>query len=237
MMMNFYIPKNDDFNKLAVILPGYVSSKDDEHLTELGKFLTTKNYLGVSFNPTGTWGEGEDINKYNISQYLLDIDEVINKSKEKFERNFSEIVILGHSLGGKVSLLYAARNKNINKVVAIMPPTVDSAIKWVDGIRVSKRDNPINKDQIIEFKVPFSFIEDSLKYNVCEEVSKISCPVLLIAGQLDEKVLPEKVESIYKKVNEPKKYVLIEGVGHDYRFDKNQVGKVNEEIGKFISGT
>lgn len=238
LAMNFYIPKDKDFDKLAVILPGFLDSKDYDHLVELGKFLAEKNYLGVSFNPTGTWKNTENTGKYSISQYLLDIDEAILTAKEKFKQDFSEIIILGHSLGGKVALIYASRNKNIKMVVGIMPPNQQDWSKWKDnGLRVSVRNQPKNIIKLVSFKIPFSFVEDSLKYDLIEALSKIDCPILFIAGELDDVVLPEIVESIYQKAKEPKKYILIKGIGHNYRLFKDQIKKVNDEIGKFIFGT
>lgn len=233
---NFYIPKNKSFDKLVIILPGYLDSKDYPNIVKLGEFLTSKGYLAVSFDPTGTWESGGSIEKYSISQYLLDIKEVIKYSEQKFNKEFSEIIIVGHSLGGMVGLLYAAKNKEIKKVVVMMSPNKMPTLKWENEskIRISKRDCPGDKNKIVEFRVPFSFAQDSLKYDVLNEVSKINIPIFLMAGQNDEKIKTEIVKLVYKKANSPKKYIFLKGVGHDYRSFDDQIKKVNKEVWKFL---
>lgn len=233
---NFYIPENKSCNKLAVILPGFLDSKDYEHYSSLGKFLATKDYLSVSFDPSGTWESSGDIGLYSMTQYMNDINNVIKYSQENFNKNFSEIIMIGHSLGGRIALIYAARNKNINKAIGLMASNISPTKRNNGEARVSKRDYPGDKDRIIEFKVPFSFVEDTVKYDVLNEVSKINIPILLMAGENDEPERIKSLELIYKQANEPKKFVLLEGFGHNYRDNKDKMEKVNEEVERFISG-
>jgi pimeloyl-ACP methyl ester carboxylesterase len=232
---NFYIPLNKNYKKLAIILPGFLDSKDYKHYSNLGKFLATKDYLSVIFDPAGTWESGNDMKIYSMSQYLSDIDDVVNYAKDIFKKDFEEIIIIGHSLGGRIALIYAARNENISKAIGLMASNI-SPIKWNKREeRLSKRDYPGNKDMMIQFKVPFSFVEDAMKYDLLSEVSKINVPILLIAGENDEPERIESLKSIYEQANDLTKFVLMKGFGHNYRDNKDQMKKMNEEIWQFIS--
>ncbi|MDP1884428.1 MAG: alpha/beta hydrolase [Candidatus Moranbacteria bacterium] len=92
------------------------------------------------------------------------------------------------------------------------------------------RDLPEDRNKDIKFEVPYSHIEDKDRYNVLESVKKIKVPVILIAGELDDIVLPQEVEKIYDNANNPKRFVIIPGVDHDYRQNDEKIRIVNAEI-------
>ena len=71
-----------------------------------------------------------------------------------------------------------------------------------------------------------------MSFDIEEAVSKIHVPVIIVAGEADKICLPEDVRSIFEKANEPKKYVLLPGIGHDYRRSSSQIEIVNREIVK-----
>lgn len=82
----------------------------------------------------------------------------------------------------------------------------------------------------MEFKVPFSRVLDRDKYNALEDVKKLHTSLILIAGELDEIVLPGDVKKIYENANEPKRFVNIPKIGHDYRHNEPEINLVNEKI-------
>jgi len=65
-------------------------------------------------------------------------------------------------------------------------------------------------------------------------VKKVHVPIILIAGELDKLVLPEHLKLIFENANEPKKFIVIPKIGHDYRHNLNEVKIVNEEVLKNI---
>lgn len=232
-----------DTKGLAILCPGFLDTKDYQHLIELANDLAKNGYVAVRFDPTGTWESGGSVNQYSISQYLEDIRSIINfMLKEKAHRN---VFVIGHSIGGMLSILYAARDPRVTKVVSIMSPFAyvrpnrederGETSEWAaTGFHHSERDIP-NSDKIKEFSTPYSFVIDSRKYNARDEVSKLQAPLLLIAGEEDEHVPVEYMKMIYDSANEPKKLVVMEGMGHDYRHHPEEVKLINKEIISFRS--
>ncbi len=98
---------------------------------------------------------------------------------------------------------------------------------------ISFRDIP-GKTGKIEFRVPYSHIRDRDQYNVLEDVKKVHGPIIFVAGELDTTVLPEHVKMIYDNANEPKKFITIPGIGHDYRHNPEEIKRVNGEILKLL---
>ena len=229
-----HYPENKT-EKLAILCPGYLDSKDYKHLVGLAEALSSQGYTAVRFDPTGTWESEGNISDYTTTQYLEDIKNVLEYMLKQAGRK--QILLGGHSRGGQVSLLYAARDPRVSIVLGIMPSSRSMTAKlylfeeWKKtGFRISKRDLPDNKEQKIEFRVPFSHAEDLERYDVIKEVKKVKAAVVLIAGELDETVPQESVKEIFDNANEPKKFILMPNIGHDYRHDDSEIESLNKKI-------
>ncbi len=220
-------------NKLAVLCPGFLDTKDYPSFVSLSRELVKIGYTVVRFDPTGTWGSEGDISEYTTRQYLSDIKSVTDFMLAK--GNYTEIILSGHSRGGKMSILYAARNPQITKLVAIMPSpnnsTADSRLEeWEKNGFVLETRNVPNSDERKEFKIPFSHVEDRNLYDVFKDVQKVHVPVLFVAGECDDVISLQDVKDIFEVANEPKEFILVPTVCHDYRLDEEQIQKVNKEI-------
>ena len=147
-------PVKNLYQKLALVLPGYLDSKDYLNISGLANKLCILGYTVVRFNPTGTWDSEGEIEDYSITQYLKDIRSVYNFMVKNQKEKYNKTLIAGHSLGGMMSILYSARNKGIDGIIAIMAAQKfvrrenfqDKAIKWkIEKIKISKRDLPEDK--------------------------------------------------------------------------------------------
>lgn len=217
--------------KLAILCPGYLDSKDYDHLVQLATVLVERGFAVVRFDPTGTWESEGNISEYTTTQYLEDIKSV--KEYMLKDKNYTFILLGGHSMGGRMSLLYAPTDSEILSVFAIMSgykkaPSKNEE-KWkTDGVQINNRDIPKNKNEKRQYTVPFSFLEDSNKYNVLDTIGNLHIPVLLIAGEQDTLCTPEVMKTIFDKANQPKEFVIIPGIGHDYRQNSEQIKIVND---------
>ncbi len=219
-------------DKLAILCPGFLDSKDYTGLRELACRLNECGYAVVRFDPIGVWGSAGDIADYNITQYLKDIKVALEYMLEK--NNYTEILLGGHSRGGQMSLLYAARDSRITSVLAIMPsagPTKGiKRAKWEKIDYVGKRDLPFDREKIIEFKVPFKHVIDRDQYDVLSDIKKIKVPIIIIAGEIDEIVPAAEVKELFDNANQPKTFISLPNIGHDYRLNDNEVTLVNQKI-------
>lgn len=219
---------------LAVLLPGFLDSKDYLDLATLARVLETKGYFVVRFDPAGTWESGGDIKNYTMTQYLKDIKRVIDRVKSWSGMAFDKTTVIGHSFGAQVSISYGCRN-DVSGVVAIMAPYSPwrnmSREEWEKtGFRTSERKNPPPDNGYRTYKVPLSFAVDRSRYDTLNEVKSLNVPLILIVGSEDNTVPPEDVMKIYKAANQPKEIVILDGVGHDYKADPAQTGVVNRTV-------
>lgn len=225
-------------DKLAILCHGYLDSKDYDHLKTLAEDLAKGGYTAVRFDPIGTWESDGNISDYTTTEYLKNVKEVLEYMLK--QSSFKHILIGGHSRGGKVSILYAAQDPRISEVLGIMPSSVHRVRNFISSSRrllrysLSFRDSPKVKNQKKEFRVPFSHFEDLKKYDVLKDVKNIKVPLVLIAGEFDKLVPPETVRRIFDEANEPKKFILIPGIGHDYRHNPSEIRAVNDQILKAL---
>lgn len=224
-------------DRLAILCPGYLDSKDYTHLVDLANELIKQGYTIVRFDPTGTWESEGDISEYTNTNYLKDIKSVLEFMLVKYP--YKDVLLGGHSRGGTVSILYATRDPRITSVLGIMPSsehtfTAKKDAQWKkDGVSISSRDLP-DKSGVREFRVPYSHVDDRKRYDVVREVKRVKVPVLFIAGETDTIVPPQDVREIFKNANEPKKFILMPGIGHDYRHNPPEIKKVNTQIIKAL---
>ncbi|MFA5157872.1 MAG: alpha/beta hydrolase [Patescibacteria group bacterium] len=223
--------------KLAILLPGFLDSKDYPHLVDLDEKLKKLEYTTVRLNPTGTWGDSEDASKYTMTQYLADVDAEIKKQGQ-----YDEILLAGHSLGGTIALIYASRHPQVTTTIGIMSPTtyirdenLEKIEKWKkEGLKTSSRNLPEDETTSRKFILPYSFIEDAEQYDVVKEIPNFHGNMLLIAGELDDCVVPQQLKDIYNVANQPKVLIEMEGIGHDYRHNAREVESVNNNVINFL---
>jgi len=217
--------------ELVVFLPGYLDSKDYFSFREFSKSVTDLGFISARFDPAGTWESEGQISDYSITQYIKDVEAVINFVKGTHS-DLKNIILIGHSLGGLVSIAYASTHTDISMIIPIQPPQMKS---WGnEKFRVSNRDLPFDSKKSREYKTPYSFALDSKRYNAKELVSKVTVPIFLIAGENDEGIPPKTVKEIFNNANEPKKFILLKGIGHDFRHSKKETVVVSKKISAIL---
>ncbi len=224
-------------DRLAILCPGYLDSKDYNHLVGLAEELTKGGYTVIRFNPTGTWDSEGSIEEYTTTQYLADIKNVLEYMLAK--RKYSHILLGGHSRGGRVSVLYATRDSRITLVLVVMTsgtPVIDNRRKQAEelGFTIETRDVPGERGER-EYRVPLSHFQDNDQYDLIKSVKEIKVPIVVVAGGADVLVNPDWTKKIYDNANKPKKFILMKSVGHNYRQNIQEVKAVNDKIIEAIS--
>ena len=60
---------SDDSNKIALVLPGLLDTKDYTHMVSFVDFLSSKGYFALSFDAPGTWESSGGVELYTTSNY------------------------------------------------------------------------------------------------------------------------------------------------------------------------
>lgn len=226
-------------NKLAVLMPGWLDSKDYLDITTVAEALNTIGFTAVRFEPIGTWDSDGTIEDYSVTSYIKSVSDVINYMEEANGKPFDVVVSGGKSLGGLVSTIVASRDKRISGVLSLVAPLTlfrGTETAWEkNGVRHSKRDLPDKPDEYIDLSVPWSYAEKAQQYNVFDALKNLHVPILFVVGEKDEKFPPEVVKEAYDTASEPKRMVVIPGATHDYRKQGDEMlKKVTDEVLLFV---
>ena len=96
------------------------------------------------------------------------------------------------------------------------------------------RDIPGSEGKSREYLVPHALTIDSQQYSAIDAVPKVHVPILFIAGEKDIVIPKEEVDEIYQKANEPKDFLLMPHIGHDYRHNVEEIAVGNDEIIRWL---
>ena len=206
--------------KLALLLPGYLDSPDYLHMKTFDIGLKKMGYTTEKLDPCDLWKTG-DTKDYTITNYIEQIKNTIDSYKSQ---NPSEVILIGHSMGGFVAIVAGSKINEVSKIVSLCSPPdrLGSAESW-EGKRnrVSKRDLPNNPKKYRTFSIPYSFAEDGLKYSAVEEARKMHKPLMIFIAQDDTVCPPKLTEQIVVSANEP--YVVRQpNMGHDFRHSQKE---------------
>lgn len=227
---------NENADNLALVLPGRLDTKDYENMKGHVAYLASKGYFAVSFDPPGSWESAGSIEMYTMTNYLKAINELIEYYGNK------PTLLLGHSRGGSMAVLAGLRNPLVTKFVAIFSACSYAPGKYSGnpdqewekrGYKINKRDVPGSSDKFVEYKLPYSFVEDSGQYDMYEELSKSKKPKLFVYGERDELVPPKLAKEVFGIASEPKELASINS-DHDYRKHPELIDEVNVIVGRFL---
>ncbi len=240
--LKLHVPST--FQKFVIISPGFLDTKDYPHITELANDLASEGYLVARYDPLGTWEGGDEITNYTITNYLLSISKITEYLTENF--HLQKGILIGHSLGGLLSFVYASNDSRIEKVIGIMPATVETfrrlmseknlSIHAKNAFYTALRDIPGEKGRSKTFWVPVSFFRGlfSLEKQIFLALQNTKVHKIFIAGEKDDVVYPSEVKKMYSMAASPKKFVLLKGIDHDYRRSTETIQRVNRVVVELV---
>jgi len=229
---------------LAFVMHGLGGFKEAPHIETFAKAFVENGYAAVRFDTTNSIGESEG--KYEdatITNYYEDLEDVITwaKSQKWYQEPFC---LAGHSLGGVSVALYAERHPEKVKAVAPISTVVSGKLstetheyrgtieEWKKtGWHV--RESRSKPGMIL--KLPWSHMEDRLKYDLLPEAHKLTMPVLLIVGEKDDGTPPEHQKTLFDKLSNMKELHIIKGAPHTFR-DPAHLKEIKEIFDHWIKG-
>lgn len=192
-------------------------------------------------------GHSSPFNKERTVNYLHDYawDELNELIETAFSRD-KKIILIGHSDGGTIALLYAARfPKNIVACITMAahvinePETIAGIKPAIDAFKAGKLVGleKYHGNQTEELFYAWANTWKSAEFrdwNICAEIESIRCPVLAIQGLTDQYGTEKQLELIKASVSGKVKTVLLPTCGHHPHLElPNQVVS---EIQQFLEG-
>lgn len=220
--------------KLAIVIPGRLDTKDYIHNTSLVNALAARGYYALSFDPPGTWESPGSIDLYTTSSCIKAVNELIEYYGNK------PTVLAGHSRGGTVAMLVGPVHPAVTHFAAIFSyfgaPSDPEPERIENGALVSYRDLPPGTEKTDEqkrFDLPLSYFADGAQYDALPALRSCTKPKLFLYGMRDTMNDPEDVKKAYAESAEPKRMEAIDAE-HDYRLSMQAVERVNSAVERFL---
>ncbi len=182
-------------------------------------------------------GKSEGIPAERLDGYF----EAIELLSEEFKLN--KFYIGGHSMGGAISLLYAAaHSERVMGTIVIasssslpVNPMIFQLVKenFPMMVKTSLQFSFEREDEDVKFyrglteemlkkngpDVLYKDMKACNEYSIKEKVSEINSPVLIIAGERDKLVPYDNVTDFYSRLTTKKELLTIERCGHMIPFE------------------
>jgi alpha/beta superfamily hydrolase len=241
-----YIP--DAAPALALLICHGLNARGSQGLriyAQLAEAACKEGFVALVFDFRGVGKSTGDFD-YGMGE-RQDVKCALNYLASKPEVASNSIFVVGHSLGGAVSL-YALRNETRVKGLVLWstPKNHDYNVrKFIARTRgklglytfviLSRIDKIFNVSRLFTLEVygirlRQRYVREKLmKINECEAASKLhGIPLLIIIGEKDIIVGVDEAQEIYKAANEPKTLQIIESADHIFK------GKEQELIAKTL---
>lgn len=217
-----------DSEKLAIVLPGRLETKDYAHVKSHVQHLGKLGFHAISFDPPGTWESPGALSLYTTPNYCRAVNEIIEHFGNK------QTLLVGHSKGGSVAMLVAIENTHVEGFIAIM--STAAAIpdnEWEEnGFHTFYRDLPPGdgpSTEQREFKLPYAYFENQLM----ADLKSYPKPKLFVWGKHDYPEQSDAVKEAFVISAGPKEIYELNS-GHGYRYNSSAIEKVNAEMTRFV---
>ncbi len=194
--LNFY---QNGHEQLVIVAPGWCMTKDSDAFKSIFEFFA-KYFDVICFDFRG---HGKSGGLYTFTaKELMDTDAVVRFARKY---KYNRIYLVGFSLGAAMAVIYAAKSRFIDKVIAVSAPADFDKIEnqmW----KKEAWGEAFKKFELVRFASirPCPIWFDKIK--PVDVVDKIKAPVLFIAGEKDPTVHPWHTKELYDKAKCIKKY-------------------------------
>lgn len=216
------------FRTAILIIHGFVGGTYDQE--NLANYLElNKKYDVFQFTLPG-----HDVNLSKV-KYTEWITSSEDKLKWLIDNGYTNIYLIGHSMGGVIATYLATKYKEIKKLVLAAPSfqylnVVEKKLNIADSLKQTPEViKEYGGDEIISrfLKLNVSGTKEFMKlvreyYNYPKD---LTCPVLIIQGKSDNVVPITSSKYVYDNVKSRiKKIVYVDGLTHEvFKSDKDEV--------------
>lgn len=220
------VEDNPDSKGLVFVMHGLGGFKEQPHIQTFSDAFREKQFTVVTFDTTNSIGESEG--KYEdatTTNYYEDLEDVIDwASKQGWYKE--PFYLAGHSLGGFSVALFAENFPSKVRAVAPISTMVSGKLsfkskEYRDYLEEWKKTGwkiaeSKSKAGVIK-RLPWSHMENRLKYDLLSKANMLTMPVLMIVGVNDESTPPEHQKILFDAVPGSKEFHVIKNAPHTFK--------------------
>ncbi|MGH2575383.1 MAG: alpha/beta hydrolase family protein, partial [Ignavibacteria bacterium] len=234
---NLYIPKwmEKDSTNPAIVWPhGGPEWQEKNLFNKFFQILTNRGYIVIAPNFRGSTGYGKSFQHKIYKDWggaeFKDILGSVEYLKNSGYADKNKIAVVGGSFGGFMTLTCVTKAPDIWKcAVDIFGPAnlftfLDSIPEYWKPATIALVGDPEKDKEFLQERSPINFVDN------------IKCPMFIIQGSNDPRVVKSESDQMVEKLksqNKEVEYLVLEDEGHGFSKVSNQI-KVWERICEFL---
>ena len=192
---------------VIIICPGCFICKDARPFLEMSEeFFKFYDVITMDFRGHG---RSSGLFTFTALEYK-DLQAVVEFAKQSYAR----VKILAFSLGAATAIIYCAKYKDVDGLIAVSAPADFDKIEN----QFLRRDNVVSSFYKFEFGKTFNIRPGNLllkKIKPEQVIGQVApIPVMLIAGRKDTIVFPGHSEQLFQEAGEPKFLKIFDEAAH-----------------------
>lgn len=195
-----------DPKKIVILAHGFTGTKVESGrlFVQAARALAQAGISALRFDFFGSGDSEGSFDQATPNTEIADLQAVIGWARQ---RGYTEIGVLGLSLGGAVSICAVSQNPRVKALVTWS--SVPKLANWTVGVagpRGIVKSSPLGGSPRMNTDVP--------KIDVPEAYASLTIPKLQIQGDNDIPGFREGFEKFFPNAPKPKKHVVIPGASH-----------------------
>lgn len=207
---------------LVVVVHGWSGDKIGPYrfFVETARALAEDGYAVCRFDFRGSGDSDGDFEDQTQTRMLTDLNAVIDQCCADERIDDACVALVGHSQGGYVSLLHAARDSRVSALVLWMARTSDLTDWYGQPWRNQIEDH--GYWEYDGYKITRTVWEDSKQYSVVDAFQELVVPIGMIYGRIDQVVPLAEADRVEHAVDAPVEKEVIETLDHYFTGDSLQ---------------
>ncbi len=236
------VEENPEHKGLVFVMHGLGGFKEQPQMQMFADVFGENGYTTVRFDAAHTIGESEgEYEDATPTNYYENLEDVIEwASSQPWHQE--PFCLIGHSLGGLCTALYAENHSE--KVKALAPLSVVVSGKLSREAPWHKKIYPdwqrtgwyVRKSKSRpgqELKLKWGFVEDLEQYDLTDRVDQLNMSVFMAVGEVDDVTPISEQQVLFDAIPGRKELHIIKGSGHTF-YEQKHFNELKNLLDKWI---
>jgi len=258
---------NEKRKPVVLFIHGFKGFKDWGYFDLMANHFSQANFVFVKMNLShnGTTPESPldfaDLEAFGNNNYTIELDDIglmldhiVSDSfpVPKVELDANQIFLMGHSRGGGISIIKAAEDSRVKKLITLASVSTLTSVMPNSGIIDKWKQEGVHyifntrtkQNMPLYYQLAEDYLANKQRFNVLVCESQLNIPHLIIHGDQDETVPLDSANELAERSSRGELYVIkggnhVLGGSHPYRGSQlpEHAKLATEKAIKFLGNT